>query len=313
MHLNPAVKLGCTDCHGGNSARAPDRRRAARHATRTRRRCESAHVLPRFPEVVALPVQRQSRAHVHAAEPREPRVRPLHQSLRLSHRARSPAARATWRSSKRRCAACMSTGAMFWGGAAYNNGILDFKQYILGEAYDRNGEAVGAEGPEDPRRPGRRRGGREHPAAALSAAGWETLKPGDIFRVFERGGRNIAQPVPRDRPAERGRPAAAHRGAGPARLPPVQSRAGHRRAHRRAGDQHHQDAPQRSAHVVHRHQRSARRLPPLGLRVVPRRVRERSRSAAFGRRTRSSATRARRRPSIRRSARPSPAIRSRTR
>ena len=33
-----------------------------------------------------------------------------------------------------------STGAMFWGGAAYNNGILDFKQYILGEAYDRNGQ-----------------------------------------------------------------------------------------------------------------------------------------------------------------------------
>ena len=64
-----------------------------------------------------------------------------------------------------------STGAMFWGGAAYNNGILDFKQYILGEAYDRNGEAVDAEGPEDSRSPGRRGGDRRHPAAALSAAG----------------------------------------------------------------------------------------------------------------------------------------------
>ena len=26
---------------------------------------------------------------------------------------------------------------MFWGGAAYNNGILPFKRYILGEAYTR--------------------------------------------------------------------------------------------------------------------------------------------------------------------------------
>ena len=34
----------------------------------------------------------------------------------------------------------MATGAMFWGGAAYNNGILPFKNYILGEAYTRDGE-----------------------------------------------------------------------------------------------------------------------------------------------------------------------------
>ena len=34
----------------------------------------------------------------------------------------------------------MATGAMFWGGAAYNNGILPFKHYILGEAYDRDGK-----------------------------------------------------------------------------------------------------------------------------------------------------------------------------
>ena len=34
----------------------------------------------------------------------------------------------------------MSTSAMLWGGAAYNNGILPFKHYILGEAYTREGE-----------------------------------------------------------------------------------------------------------------------------------------------------------------------------
>ena len=36
----------------------------------------------------------------------------------------------------------MATGAMLWGGAAYNNGILPFKNYLLGEAYTRNGEAA---------------------------------------------------------------------------------------------------------------------------------------------------------------------------
>jgi hypothetical protein len=29
----------------------------------------------------------------------------------------------------------MATSAMLWGGAAYNNGILPFKRYMLGEAY----------------------------------------------------------------------------------------------------------------------------------------------------------------------------------
>ena len=34
----------------------------------------------------------------------------------------------------------MATGAMLWGGGSYNNGILPFKSYILGEAYTREGE-----------------------------------------------------------------------------------------------------------------------------------------------------------------------------
>ena len=33
----------------------------------------------------------------------------------------------------------MATGAMLWGGASYNNGILPFKNYLLGEAYTRDG------------------------------------------------------------------------------------------------------------------------------------------------------------------------------
>ena len=33
----------------------------------------------------------------------------------------------------------MATGAMLWGGAAYNNGILPVKHYLLGEAYTERG------------------------------------------------------------------------------------------------------------------------------------------------------------------------------
>ncbi len=34
----------------------------------------------------------------------------------------------------------MASGAMLWGGAAYNNGILPYKNYIFGEAYTRDGQ-----------------------------------------------------------------------------------------------------------------------------------------------------------------------------
>ena len=34
----------------------------------------------------------------------------------------------------------MATGAMLWGGGSYNNGILPFKNYVLGEAYTTHGE-----------------------------------------------------------------------------------------------------------------------------------------------------------------------------
>ena len=46
----------------------------------------------------------------------------------------------------------MATGAMFLGGAAYNNGILPYKNDILGEAYTAQRPAG-----EDRSRPARRR------------------------------------------------------------------------------------------------------------------------------------------------------------
>ena len=36
----------------------------------------------------------------------------------------------------------MATGAMLWGGAAYNNGIAPLKNYMFGEAYTRDGKTL---------------------------------------------------------------------------------------------------------------------------------------------------------------------------
>ena len=71
----------------------------------------------------------------------------------------------------------MATGAMLWGGAAYNNGILPFKNYLLGEAYTREGKPAGIAGPP-----------LKAPLIAQKEYGvapellplpaWETVKPG---------------------------------------------------------------------------------------------------------------------------------------
>ena len=62
----------------------------------------------------------------------------------------------------------MSTSAMLWGGAAYNNGILPYKRYILGESYTREGEGATVVNPVDARHVPRV---ERHPALAHRAAG----------------------------------------------------------------------------------------------------------------------------------------------
>ena len=87
----------------------------------------------------------------------------------------------------------MSTSAMLWGGASYNNGILPFKRYMLGEAYTPKGEGATIVNPV-PVNPFMTEKGilpRLYPLPA-----WETTIPGDIFRVFERGGRVISSQFP---------------------------------------------------------------------------------------------------------------------
>ena len=102
----------------------------------------------------------------------------------------------------------MSTGAMLWGGAAYNNGIVPYKNYIFGEAYTREGKPACILSPSS------RLTKEEYAEACKPSFGfdkiltdaekkrgalakmyplprWSVIPPGDVFRVFERGGRNI--------------------------------------------------------------------------------------------------------------------------
>ena len=191
MHETPAIKLGCTDCHGGNADIhvALGLHKGDKEYLHT---LEKAHVLPLFPDKWHFPssanpkrtytlLNKESPEFIRFVNPSDYRI--AREACGACHLATIQAAESS----------LMATTAMLWGGAAYNNGILPYKQYILGEAYTREGEGAKLVAPIAPTQDMIDRG--ILPALNPLPA-WETVKPADVFRVFEGGGRNISNLFP---------------------------------------------------------------------------------------------------------------------
>ncbi len=184
MHANPGVVLGCTDCHGGNAT--VHRPEASQRSDKSYiSAMERSHVLPanpfqwNYPSSANPPgsytkLNRESPQFIRFINPGDLRV--ARESCGACH---LPVVQATERS-------LMATSAMLWGGAAYNNGILPYKRYILGESYTERSEPATIKNPV-PTNSHMRAMGILDSLAPLPA--WETVPPGDVFRVFERGGK----------------------------------------------------------------------------------------------------------------------------
>jgi hypothetical protein len=194
MHANPAVVLGCTDCHGGNVAveKPAGAEYKGKDAAAYVAAMGEAHVKPRFPRDWKTPasanpegsytlLNRESPAFVRFVNPSDYRV--ARESCGACH---LPVIQAAERS-------LMSTGAMLWNGASYNNGILPFKRGILGESYTSKGEPATIMNPVKPDEWLTQKGVL---AQLFPLPAWETIPPGDVFRVFERGGRVISSQFP---------------------------------------------------------------------------------------------------------------------
>ncbi|MEQ1439438.1 hypothetical protein AAG565_08745 [Fontimonas sp. SYSU GA230001] len=191
MHQTPGVILGCTDCHGGdagvNKPEGFDAGSSPYAGAMAR-----AHVLPLYPKTWKWPdsanpehsyalLNKESPEYVRFVNPSDYRV--AREACGACH---LPVIEAAERS-------IMATSAMLWGGASYNNGILPFKRYILGETYTREGEAAVLKGPVKPDEDMAAKGVLEQ---LYPLPSWQTTPPGDVFRVFERGGRNITNLFP---------------------------------------------------------------------------------------------------------------------
>jgi len=167
MHQSAAVRLGCTDCHGGN-------------ATATKK--EEAHVHPRHPELwktSANPPRTytlwldESPEFVKFVNPGDLRV--AQETCGGCHQKEVNAVpRST-----------MTTSSVFWTAAGYANGIISRKQAILGESYSREGNPQSLK-PITPPTPEQIAKGALPQLVPLPK--WEITQPGEYFRAFERGG-----------------------------------------------------------------------------------------------------------------------------
>jgi hypothetical protein len=214
MHTNKAIVLGCTDCHGGdagvmrpegsnpnigpvdskwdsNSGHAPA---VARNPDPAYLEAENkAHILPHdlkawnWP-VSAKPVRsftllnKESPEFIRFINPSDYRV--VEESCDACHDLQI----------KQNKRSLMATGAMLYGGAAYNNGILPFKHYIVGEGYMENGMPAKIDSPVSQIDDKMKRHGILPFLWPLPR--WEEIPAADIFRVFERGGRVINSTFP---------------------------------------------------------------------------------------------------------------------
>lgn len=200
MHGSKWVKLGCTDCHGGS----PEILRPKNVNPGTRKYDDimnKAHVQPRYPEAWRGKGGRYSSANpkgsytlLNKEDPTFVRfVNPG--DLRVAREVCGPCHLNQVTAVERHT---MTTTSVFWSAAAYNNGIVApaigaQKIPFLGESYTSDGKP-------------RKITVTPRPSSEELAMGvlpelwplprWETLRPGDIFRVFERGGRAIGSSFP---------------------------------------------------------------------------------------------------------------------
>ena len=194
MHANPGVTLGCTDCHGGdaNVLKPKDAQYSGQDESGYRAAMAKSHVLPKFDKAWNYPSSANpERSYTLLNKEANQFVRFMNPGdLRVAREACGACHLETVQAVER---SLMASSAMLWGGASYNNGILPYKRYILGESYTSDGQGATIKNPIPV---------NEHmtkmgilPALAPLPA-WETIPPGDIFRVFERGGKVISSGFP---------------------------------------------------------------------------------------------------------------------
>ncbi len=200
MHPSGTLRLGCVDCHGGNSEihlKAGEPPKSAEYETEKK----EAHPQPkRLPSSAANPQRsytdwlQEDWDYVRFVNPGDLRVAEKTCGLSGCHTTEVRKVQTSM----------MTHGAMLWGAALYNNGAFPLKSPQFGESY-------GADG-----RPRRLMTFPPPTAEEIEKKGvlpfleplqrWEVSQPGNVLRVFERGGRKRPEIGNPDLEEEPGKP-----------------------------------------------------------------------------------------------------------
>jgi hypothetical protein len=187
-----AQGLSCTACHGGNPAATTQ---------------EAAHVQPRFPkewnckdgrcssrnpERTNTLIAKESSEFVRFVNPGDFRV--VAQACGECHTDENQ------KSSR----SMMAHGGMLWGAALYNNGAFPIKDTRFGESYNEDGEPQTLFQIPKPTR--EQEAFKGHIPFLNPLSRWEVSQPGNVLRVFERGGRRRLEVGLPDKEEEGGKP-----------------------------------------------------------------------------------------------------------
>lgn len=184
MHPSKAVHLGCTDCHGGDStaAIAPG---LAPNSTDYAATKAKAHVQPRnpffknrttVPERAYTEWLKESAEYIKFLNPGDLRIAPETCGRTGCHPSETRAVSTNM----------MTHAGFLWGAALYNNGGFPYKNTRFGESYDRHGTPQTIKTFPPPTPEETRDKGVLPELTPLFR--WEQSQPGNILRVFERGG-----------------------------------------------------------------------------------------------------------------------------
>lgn len=183
MHPTGTVVLGCTDCHGGNATK--ELRSGVKRGTAEYDDIEeAAHVVvsreelhfSRNHEREYANWLKRSKEYIQFVNPGDLRV------------AGQTCGRSGCHSEevKRVRSSMMTHGAMLWAAALYNNGAFPIKDAHFGESYDEDGFPQALKASPTPTQE------ETHDKGVLPSLlpleRWEVSQPGNVLRVFERGG-----------------------------------------------------------------------------------------------------------------------------
>ncbi|MFN2501823.1 MAG: multiheme c-type cytochrome [Pyrinomonadaceae bacterium] len=187
-----AQGLTCTSCHGGNPVAKTQKDAHVQPRFPKEWDCKNGDCPSRNPERTNTLLARESRDFVRFMNPGDLRV--VAQSCGECHADQS---RNTGRSG-------MAHGAMLWGAALYNNGGFPIKDTQYGESYNEDGKPQALFHAPSPTREEQAFKGFLPFLQPLPR--WEITQPGNILRVFERGGRRRLEVGNPDREEEGGKP-----------------------------------------------------------------------------------------------------------